>query len=65
MNKKAHKTVLWLVAVLAIVGVGALVVMRTSLYLRIAILVCLLNILVCLLDLLVVSLLLRISRRSG
>lgn len=30
MNKKAHKTVLWLVAVLAIVWVGALVVMRTS-----------------------------------
>lgn len=31
MNKKTHKTLLWLVAVLAIVGVGVLVLTRTSL----------------------------------
>lgn len=30
MNKKAHKTLLWLVAVLVIIGVGVFVLMRTS-----------------------------------
>lgn len=31
MNKKAHKIILWLVAVLAIIGVGVFVLSRTSL----------------------------------
>lgn len=31
MNKKAHKIILWLVAVLAIIGVGVFVLLRTSL----------------------------------
>ena len=30
MNKKAHKTLLWVVAVLAIIGVGVFVLSRTS-----------------------------------